>query len=102
MLYCLAYIPHGMVCVSSRSVAVVTNAIWVRELLDPAAALAMSGSKGSLESSSHALRSGSAAPAPPVRIPRNAPAPDQWTLVSEMNMEKREPCEVRDRERPMW
>lgn len=54
----------------------------------------MSGSKGSLESSSHALRSGSAAPAPPVRILRNAPAPDQWTLVSEMNMEKREPCEV--------
>lgn len=56
---------------------------------------AMSGSKGSLESSSHALRSGPAAPAPPVRILRNAPAPDQWTLVSEMNMEKREPCEVR-------
>ena len=31
----------------------------------------------------------------PARIVRNAPPPEQWTLVKELNMEKREPCEVK-------
>lgn len=31
---------------------------------------------------------------PFIRIPVNVPAPDEWTLVREVNMEKREPCEV--------
>ena len=29
-----------------------------------------------------------------VRISTNVPAPEEWTLVREANMEKREPCEV--------
>lgn len=29
-----------------------------------------------------------------VRIMHNAPPPEQWTLVREVNMERREPCEV--------
>ena len=29
-----------------------------------------------------------------VRIMHNAPLPEQWTLVREVNMERREPCEV--------
>ena len=58
----------------------------------------MSASKESLPShgapgdSSRASLSGGGLPA--LRIPVNVPAPDEWTLVREVNMEKREPCEV--------
>ena len=31
---------------------------------------------------------------PAVRILKVRPAPDQWVLVQERNMEGREPCEV--------
>ncbi|CAI8016840.1 hypothetical protein GBAR_LOCUS10305 [Geodia barretti] len=49
-------------------------------------------SHGVCEDVSHASVSGGALPF--VRIPTNVPAPDEWTLVREVNMEKREPCEI--------
>ena len=49
-------------------------------------------SHGARGGDSRASLSGCALPV--VRITLNAPAPDEWTLVREMNMEKREPCEV--------
>ena len=59
---------------------------------------AMSASKESLYTSVRGGGSGariSARAAPcAVRIPCNVPAPEHWTLVREVNMEKREPCEV--------
>ena len=49
-----------------------------------------SGSMGSLASGGSADRRA----ANQVRIMHNAPPPEQWTLVREVNMERREPCEV--------
>lgn len=74
---------------------------WWSQLDCPAAKLEarevlhMSASKDSLVSSGCRSRTSvSGGPHRAVRIPSNAPAPDQWTLVREVNMEKREPCEV--------
>jgi len=49
-----------------------------------------SGSMASLASGGSAERQGGNQ----VRIMHNAPPPEQWTLVREVNMERREPCEV--------
>ena len=57
----------------------------------------MSASKDTVASSGRECVSRASAPDAPLgalRIPCNVPAPDQWTLVREVNMEKREPCEV--------
>lgn len=35
------------------------------------------------------------------RVVRAAPPPEQWTLVRELNMEKRDPCEVRNEYKPL-
>lgn len=52
--------------------------------------MSRSGSIGSLASGG----SGERQAANQVRIMHNAPLPEQWTLVREVNMERREPCEV--------
>ena len=52
--------------------------------------MSRSGSMGSLASGG----SGERRAANQVRIMHNAPLPEQWTLVREVNMERREPCEV--------
>ena len=55
-------------------------------------------SHGAREEPSHTSVAGGALPF--LRILTNVPAPDEWTLVCEVNMEKREPCEVRGAQTP--